>query len=408
MLTALIGIVALRAYTHFASAEVFGAANLILGVLGLGFQALVQPVVSTQLRYHAEAQRAGRGDGFTVQILGWALLAATLVAALFLSSFPLWSAGEKGGLGVALALAAVFWAFVAATRSVFYARLHAEQRMASLVRLRVAEASLIALVTSALLALAASEEAFVWGQVIGISGAVLLTGIFAPWPVFGAFAHLAGREHAVPDFRGKLWRYGAPFAPMAGLTWLANLGDRYVLAALLGAAATGQYLAAFAIASQGFLLARGAMTDLFRPRLFEAETAADRDRAQRLFLAWLVACVGISLFGLAGIAVLGKWVVWLVLAEPYRAGAVEIMLWIGLGYGVSGLTTVLENRMLSLGHSAKILWPLGLGAVANIAFAYVLVSLNGVVGAAQACCMSFVLQFIATAFVFRRIGRRHS
>ncbi len=112
MLTALIGIVALRAYTHFASAEVFGAANLILGVLGLGFQALVQPVVSTQLRYHAEAQRAGRGDGFTVQILGWALLAATLVAALFLSSFPLWSAGEKGGLGVALALAAVFWAFV--------------------------------------------------------------------------------------------------------------------------------------------------------------------------------------------------------------------------------------------------------------------------------------------------------
>ena len=309
-------------------------------------------------------------------------------------------------INFALALVAVFWAFAITSRNVFFARFHAEQRMASLVWLRAVEAGLVALLTCALLALAANAEAFVLGQVLGASCAIALASMIAPWPVLGAFAHLASRERAVTEFRQKLWRYGAPFVPMAVLTWLANLGDRYVLAALLGAAATGHYLAPFSIASQGFLLARSATTDLFRPRLFDAETAGNHDRAGRLFVAWLAIYIGISLFGLAAIAVVGKWIAWLILAEPYRAGAVGIMLWVGLGYSVSGLTSILENRMFSLGHSARILWPLTLGAVANVAFAYVLIPLNGIVGAAQSSCLSFTLQFVATAFVLQRILRR--
>ena len=257
LLNALIGIAALRVYTHLAPAQVFGGANLILGILGLGFQLFVQPVVSTQLRYHTEARRAGHGDSFTVQTLGWALVAAALAAGLALIGLTLWSGGGNSDLSIGISVAAVFWILVNASRGVFFARFHAEQRMTPFVWLRVLEACLIALMTGVLLVLAASQEAFVWGQVLGLAGGLVVASLFAPWPMFGAFAHLADREHAVPGFRAKLWRYGAPFAPMAVLGWLANLGDRYVLAALLGGAATGQYLAAFSIAKSGIFAGAG-------------------------------------------------------------------------------------------------------------------------------------------------------
>jgi O-antigen/teichoic acid export membrane protein len=410
-LTALIGIAALRVYTHLASAEVFGSASLVLGVLGLSFQFLAQPVVSTQLRYHTEATRAGFGESFTVEVLRFALLAAAIMAGVLLLGFALWRTlvgGGGFGAGGMLA-AAIVWAFVYTARCVFAARVHAEQRMASFSVLRVAEALLVAIVTGTLLAWSARAEAFVWGQVAGACGAVLLIMPFMPWTARGTFARAArSGAHAVPDFRKRLWSYGAPFAPMAALTLVANLGDRYVLAALLGTAAVGQYIAAFTIASQGFMLSRSALGDLFRPKLFDAESTGDRGRARRLFLAWLAAYAAVSLLGLLIIAVLGEWIVWLVLAEPYRAGAVKIMLWIGFGYGISGLTTVLENRMLSLGHSVRLLWPVGAGAAANVAFAYALVPVNGIVGAAQATCLSFLLQLMLTAVALRRTARRPS
>jgi O-antigen/teichoic acid export membrane protein len=98
----------------------------------------------------------------------------------------------------------------------------------------------------------------------------------------------------------------------------------------------------------------------------------------------------------------GRWIVDLVLAEAYRPGAVEIMLWIALGYSINGLTTAFENRIFSLGQSARVLWPLAAGAAGNVVLSYMLVTWHGIVGAAQANCFSFVLQFFLTAIALRR------
>jgi O-antigen/teichoic acid export membrane protein len=136
--------------------------------------------------------------------------------------------------------------------------------------------------------------------------------------------------------------------------------------------------------------------------LFAAENAHDHDRARRVFLAWLVSYVAISVCGLAAIVLVGRWIVDLVLAEAYRPGAVEIMLWIALGYSINGLTTAFENRIFSLGQSARVLWPLAAGAAGNVVLSYMLVTWHGIVGAAQANCLSFVLQFFLTAIALRR------
>jgi len=368
VLTILFRVAALRIFTHLMSAGAYGAANLVLGILALGFQLLIQPVASTQLRYHTEASRAGRGDAFTIQALRWTLAAAAVVAVLCVLGFSLWPFETGASVGAGMMAAIVFWIVGNALKTVFAVRLHAEQRISIYVWLRVAEAGLVAVITSSALLFFPGAEAFVWSQAVTFAVLILATSLVAPWPTLSAFLRVAERDSGAQPFRANLWRYGGPFLPMAGLTWLANMGDRYVLAALLGAGATGQYLAAFTIASTGFILANGAMGDLFRPKLFDAETTGAHRHANRIFAVWLAAYIGISLCGLAAIALLGRWIAWLLLAEPYRAHAVEIMLWVGFGYSLAGLVQVLTNRMFSLGRSTGLLLPVALGAFADVGF----------------------------------------
>jgi O-antigen/teichoic acid export membrane protein len=87
------------------------------------------------------------------------------------------------------------------------------------------------------------------------------------------------------------------------------------------------------------------------------------------------------------------------------------MLWVVSGYGVFGVTQVLENRLLSLGRSARLLLPQVVGAIANITLSIILIHRNGMIGAAQATFGSFVLQVVATAAMLLHalaMRRRHS
>ncbi len=397
-ITALLGVVALRLYTELAPPDVYGTANLILGSLALASQCVIQPVTATQVRYHTEAAAEGRDGVFTAEALYIALagtvvlgLAAAVVLALFLQGTVTYA--------VATAAAAGLWLILSGGRAVFMGRLHAEQQMRHYMLLRVCESAITISATCLLLfALSPHPAAFVVGQCVGI---------------LCVFSYLAGKftrpllsmltlRRPDADFWSKLVAYGAPFIPLAVLYWLASLADRYVLAAAMGSAAAGRYFAAFIIAAAGFGIMNAVMGDLFRPKLFAAENASDLERSHRIFLAWLGSYTGASLCILAGIALLGDWLIWLVISPAYREGALILLVWISIGFAISGLTTALENRLLSYGRSNKLLLPVAIGAVSNVVMSYVLIRANGTLGAAQASCISFAAQLVCTLIVVRR------
>jgi FkbM family methyltransferase len=402
-LIALIGVGALRLYTEMAPAKLYGAANLCLGALSLGIMVFVQPVTSTQLRYHTEMTRVGRGAEFTAQMLLWSLATSIVFGILAIPVLSLRILPGVDYASVSLVLSAAIWIVVSAIRSVLISRLHAEQSMAAYMALRTTETALIVVATCALIYWLRRPEAFVWGQAVAIALAIALAMLLAP---SGLLRHF-DLKRMLAEWP-RLRDYGFPFLLIALLSWLANLSDRYVLGAFADASAVGHYLAAFAIASNGFTISNAIMGDLFRPRLFDAENAGDRTRGHRIFLAWAGAYTAISLLGLAIIALAGHWIVELILARQYRDGAVPVMLWIALGYAVSGGTTAMQNRILSFGRSASVVWPLGLGAVGNFAFSVMLVRHGGAVGAAQANCAGFALQFLLTALAMRRAQRQRN
>jgi O-antigen/teichoic acid export membrane protein len=200
-------------------------------------------------------------------------------------------------------------------------------------------------------------------------------------------------------FRGKAGQYGLPFAPLAIAGWLSNLADRYVLGMVMGAGAAGQYVAPLSIASRALILTNSAFNDLFRPVLFDAQNRGQHARVNRIFLAWVAVNVAVGCAAVVAIAVFGHWAVSLLLSESYREGAVTVMVWIAAGYNVYGLTQILENRLLSLGRSGRLLVPMASGALANVLFSVLLVPRYGVVGAARASCLSFVTQCVVTFVV---------
>lgn len=397
-LTAILGIVALRLYTELAPPEIYGMANLVLGSLALASQCVVQPVTATQIRYHTEAADQGRGDDFTAEALfvvfcGTVVLglAAAVVLALFL-----WGAVSHV---LATSASVAIWSVLSGGRAVYMGRLHAGQQMRVYMLLRVCESALTIAATCLLLyALSPHPAAFVVGQCAGFLCITIYLAAESPLPL----KRMLALRRLEADFRSKLVAYGAPFVPLAVLYWLASLADRYVLAAIMGPAAAGRYFAAFIIAAAGFGIMNAVMGDLFRPKLFEAENASDRERAHRIFLAWLACYTAVSVCILAGIALLGDWLIWLVISPAYRDGALILLVWIGLGFCISGLTTALENRLLSFGRSNRLILPVAVGAASNVVMSYVLIRANGTLGAAQACCLSFAAQLVCTLLVVRR------
>jgi O-antigen/teichoic acid export membrane protein len=401
---ALVGMGALRLYTELAPKAVFGEANLLLTALMLGMQIFVAPFTNTQLRYHTEAASHGQADVFTHEALVWALRGAAALGVLALIGCLIWGKMGRVTLGPEVALAALAWALAFSVRNVLMSRLQAEQRRMSYTALMVIEALAQAGLTIVALHIAATTGAFVLGQVFAAVTLIALIMRLARWPILKRRAAQVGS----PGFLARAASYGPAFVPLALVGWLANLADRYSLALLLGAAAVGEYVAPLSIASRMMTMANGALNDLFRPTLFDAENRRDHARANQVFAVWLVisALVGAAL--VAAIILAGHLVIGLLLGRAYRSHAESIMIWVASGYAVYGLTQILETRMLSVGKSAWLIIPMAAGAVANVAFSILLIARHGITGAAQANCLSFLVQCMVTSVFLATALRRHA
>jgi O-antigen/teichoic acid export membrane protein len=400
---ALVGIVALRAFTELAPPEVFGEANLVLGALAWGVQIFLAPLTAAQLRYHSEADARGAGNQFTRETLIWTLRGCLALAVATVLLLLFWRSYAAPMLSLLLLPAAGLWLFATGLRNAFLSRLHAERRQVTYIGLQVIEAVLLAVFTVGALHFAATTQSYVLAQGLAMFAIVAIVFCVAPCPR----VLVASRSTGDAGFLARAVKYGSPFAPMALFAWVGNLAERYVLAFLLGAGAAGQYVAPYIIASKGMALTNAGLNDLFRPLLFDAANRRDRGDAQRLLTTWLSASILIGACAVLVIAFAGHWIAGLLLADEYRGGSVNIMIWAAAACGTLGVAQVLETGLMALGRSSSLLVPSALGAASNLVFCAMLIPMHGVLGAAQASCGGFVVRLIATAVTLHASLRRH-
>ena len=194
------------------------------------------------------------------------------------------------------------------------------------------------------------------------------------------------------------WRdaigYGLPISAMGPLGWISSFLDRFIIAGVLGTAATGSYVAATSLVGRPYALTTAVLSNYFRPRLFVESD--DAQKKSMLTKQWLVAAFAIGICGVLGLLVLGPYILKFLVAEKYREGAVGLMVVFSLAQTLSISTHALDNNLLASNKSAVLLKVQTFTSFSTLAIIPIGTAIAGPLGATFARCIAEAVKLFAT------------
>ncbi|MDR4508761.1 MAG: oligosaccharide flippase family protein [Candidatus Brocadiaceae bacterium] len=195
------------------------------------------------------------------------------------------------------------------------------------------------------------------------------------------------------EYIKDILKFGLPLLPHSFGWMLIWTADKYFINAMVGVSATGIYGVAYAIAAGISLLAAPVDTSA-APIIYEKLANLN----DRVAMKMVMASYGYFFF-----LVVAAFILWLVspiilkvLVDEKFWGASEYILWIGLGYSFHGMSRFF-NQYIQYSKKTYLMSynTFAAGLIAVVAN-YILIKLNGVVGAAQATCLAYAIYFILT------------
>lgn len=239
------------------------------------------------------------------------------------------------------------------------------------------------------------------------AGAVLLGYIFASvvsntlWSiVHGGELENHYREQPLlaAQIKRKVWAYALPLLPMELIFWLNGLGDRYVIGYMLTAADVGLYAATYTIVNEAFNRSAMVLLRVFQPTYFQSYARGDGKEAFSVLRLWLAAVLGMSLLGVVLVSACKDWLAAWLLAESYQAAG-RLMPAIALGTALHALGTVFAQPLLAQKRTKTLLKGRLCGALVAAVSLPLLVSVDGLAGAAMANPVYFGIEAMTLALL---------
>ena len=246
--------------------------------------------------------------------------------------------------------------------------------------------------------------------VFGSSAGAILSGYFAGSLLIliyfrgDAWGRRAGAYAAEEEniLSADIMRYALPIIPIAIVSWIASLSDRYIIGALSGLEQVGVYSASYGLVSRPFLMAGGVIEQTLRPVYFEAVSAGDKVREKKAFFAMLCATVLASFCLVAIITLLRREIAGLLLEKKYRSG-VELMPWIALGYAFLVISYVFEKICYAYKKTKAVFLAQTAGAIASLGIGIPMVIYYGMRGASIAVSLYFGIQLAVSAVIAKHV-----
>lgn len=240
---------------------------------------------------------------------------------------------------------------------------------------------------------------------LGWRGRVL--GIVIARVVFGGIGLLSiAREYLSLTFR---WDYavhalrmGLPLIPHLMATWVIGFADRLFITHMVGLGETGIYYTACQIAAVVSIFQVSVVT-AWTPWMFRLLNRND-PAAQRSAMRIGYALYGLFLAAALGVSLIAPWLLSFFVGEAFQ-GAARFVPWIAFGYAVNGMYRVINPYFMYSEKTHILALAMGTAAVLNVVLNYVLISLNGTIGAAQATFCAFAASFLLTWFAARGVFR---
>jgi len=387
--SAVLALVTLPLYTRALTKADFGIAETLLTFIILASILLRFGLGEAFVRHYlahdegAERERLAKTTTATV-------LLTTTAAALLASA----AAGPLSSLLLGFEDAGIMrigvlglWAFT--NLEIAYALLRVDERRRTYLVASLTNVVLTVLLTVTLVvALDQGARGYLAGNYIGST--VVLAGL---WWVLRDRIGLRPRGGL-----GALLRFGVPTVPADATVFALNFVDRAYLLRTQGAAAAGLFALSVKLATAVIIAVRG--FQLAWPPL--AYSIADDDRARRFYAAvatWYVVVAGLVV---AGLTLLGRWVVRLLAAPEYFA-AHEALPWVALGWAMYGLLLVLVTIGGRAGVTARNFPAALAGVVVNVVLLMLLVEPLGIAGAGIALVAAYAVMLVVLHLLTRRL-----
>lgn len=386
-----IAVLLLPVYTRYIPPSGYGVVELLGN--GVIFISIIVRfgIIEAFLRFYFSDADQARRDALARRAVGFLLVATTVAAvALAAAAAPL-SRLILGYTDTTIFLIAVLglWAFT--NLELAYALLRADERVrvyavASLTNVLMTIASSVVLVAG--LGLGAR------GLLLGNYGSSTLVLLGLWWMM----RHRLAPRRPVPAERlGQLFRFGLPTVPAEASVYALSIVDRYYVYHDQSPRLAGLYSIAIKLAGAVAFIVRGFMYAW--PPL--AYSVTDDAEAARLYGLVTTYYALISGWAVAGLTLLGRWVLRLLTAPAYH-GAYRALPWLALGWALYGLWVV----FLVIAGRAKVTtrnFPAALaGLAANVILLVLLVPPLGIAGAGIALCGAYVVMLGVMHVLTRR------
>lgn len=205
------------------------------------------------------------------------------------------------------------------------------------------------------------------------------------------------------DIKAKTYfKYGMPISVSLLLTYALSSGDLYIIIALLGDAAAGEYSASYNFANRSldvlFIWLGMAVTPI-------AVTALEKDgveKSQEIMRDYGAALLWVAMPAAVGIALVSK-EAGFILGESVRDGAVKIMPLIALAGVLNGMISYYAHRAFMLsGKTAMFVWAMVPPVILNIVLNFILIPRFGLMGAVYATVAAYALGLVISLALGRR------
>jgi O-antigen/teichoic acid export membrane protein len=394
-LSALGTLVGIRVLTQVLAPGDYGAVSLAQGLSTLAISLVATPLTQAAIHYYPVLNRGDSTGELLASLrrcfstaIPW-ILVGTVLAGI---AYAHWSNGSPIlVLTLLLLLASDCW------RSANVSLLNAARRHRTYALWVAGDATFRPLLASLAVLALGSSPAVVLGAYLAVS--VTLIVLFS-----------RRREKAVPTetrapaspedpaaLDKRMWAYALPLIPLGLIGWVSNLGDRYIIGALLGVADAGVYAAIYGLSSAPFMMVGGTVELALRPVHQAAVARGDHRQSLRMYRIWLITVAVVCGVGVLALAVGHRLVASYFVGSAYRYAS-DLMPWIGLGYAVRSVSYVFERMCYAYGQTRRVLVIQSWAVAATIVATPLGIVTLGLRGAAMAVPVYFSVQ-LAVAIV---------
>lgn len=202
----------------------------------------------------------------------------------------------------------------------------------------------------------------------------------------------------------ELAAYGVPYAITGALAAIIHASDRYIIGLLIGTEAAGLYAAPYDLAMRSLQVLMLVVAMAGTPIILRAYEEAGEAAARPLIRRQAELLLGLALPAAMAYVMLSPAIAKVLLGAAFQATARELMPWIAAATLLDGFQAFYLALAFSLPkRPTPQIYIFAFGAVVNVVLNFLLIPRMGLIGAAQATVLAYVLIVISSFLIGRKL-----